>query len=169
MPIDRSVLSRNVCPAPAASAAWPSLSTSVHFAGFAAVVESRLADQLDLDRALEALDGAHQHVLGVIVGRWPGVRRHQIRPLPRAHGQRVVDEQPATRRVPGRRHHVRARHIGTRGGHVDAVRAEPEGPCPAVQEVRRTRSASRKRARHSQSTEPSGATSAPVWQFDRKA
>ena len=44
----------------------------------AAVVEDRLADQLDLDAAFEALDRAHEHVVGVVVGRRPGVRRDHV-------------------------------------------------------------------------------------------
>ena len=46
--------------APEASAEWPASSTSVHAAGFTAVVEGRFADQFDLDGALETLDGAHE-------------------------------------------------------------------------------------------------------------
>ena len=39
-----------------------------------AVVEGRLADQIDLDGALQAADRAHQQVIGVVVGGRPGVR-----------------------------------------------------------------------------------------------
>ena len=38
-------------------------------AGVAAVVEARRADQLDRDLALDALDRAHEQVVGVVVGR----------------------------------------------------------------------------------------------------
>ena len=41
----------------------------------APVVEDGLADELDLDVSLEALDGADEHVVGVVVGRRPRVRR----------------------------------------------------------------------------------------------
>ena len=41
-------------PAPVASATWRSSPTSVHSAGVAAVVEHRLADELDLDAAVDA-------------------------------------------------------------------------------------------------------------------
>ena len=63
----------------------------------AAVVEHRLADQLDLDLALDALDGAHQHVVGVVVGRRPGVRRDRVLAAARPHGQRVAHDDPAAR------------------------------------------------------------------------
>ena len=43
----------------------------------AAVIEHGLADQLDLDPAVEAQDRAHQHVVAVLVGRRPGVGRDQ--------------------------------------------------------------------------------------------
>ena len=111
-----------------------------------AVVERRLADQLDLDRALEALDRAHQHVVGVVVGRRPGVRRDRVRALPGPHRQGVVDQHPATRGVPRRRHHVGAGHVGAGGRHVDAVRAEPERAGATVEQVAEARWASRRRA-----------------------
>ena len=44
-----------------------------------AVVEHRLADQLDLDLAVDALGRPDQHVVGVVVGRRPGVRRDRVR------------------------------------------------------------------------------------------
>ena len=43
-----------------------------------AVVEGRLADEIHLDRPLQAADGPHEEVLGVVVGRRPGVRRHRV-------------------------------------------------------------------------------------------
>ena len=44
-------------------------STGVHARRHAPVVEARRADQLDRHLALHALDGAHQQVVGVVVGR----------------------------------------------------------------------------------------------------
>ena len=44
----------------------------------AAVVERRLADELDLDAALEAFDRSNEHVVGVVVGRRPRVRRDRV-------------------------------------------------------------------------------------------
>ena len=77
-----------------ASAACRSSSTSVQFGRRPAVVERRLADQLDLDRALQALDRAHQHVVGVVVGRRPGVRRDRVRR--RARGPIVSASRTST-------------------------------------------------------------------------
>ena len=51
----------------------------------ATVVEDRLADELDLDRALEAFDRAHEHVVGVVVGRRTRVRRDLVLVVPRPH------------------------------------------------------------------------------------
>ena len=92
-----------------------SSSTSVHSAGVAAVVERRLADELDLDLAVDALDGAHQHVVAVVVGRRPRVRRDRVLVLARPHRQRVAHDDPAGRRLPGRHEHVGARLVAARG------------------------------------------------------
>ena len=78
IPSARSVGRRMVWPAPVASAACRLPSTSVHSAGRAAVVEDRLADELDLDAPVEALDGAHEQVVGVVVGGRAGVRRDLV-------------------------------------------------------------------------------------------
>ncbi len=54
----------------------------------AAVVEHGLADQLDLDVSLQALDRANEHVVGVVVRRRACVRRDLVLVVPRPHGQR---------------------------------------------------------------------------------
>ena len=67
--------------------------------GVPSVVEHRLADQLDLHRALEALDRAHQHVVGVVVGRRARVRGLD-RVLASCHGpmvSAVAHDDPAGR------------------------------------------------------------------------
>ena len=64
---------------------------SVQSASGAAVVESGLAHELDLDAAVDALDGAHQHVVAVLVGGWAGVRGDRVLAAPRSHRQRVVN------------------------------------------------------------------------------
>ena len=51
----------------------------------AAVVEGGLTDELDLDRALEALDRAYEHMVGVVVCRWTGVRRDRVLVVARPH------------------------------------------------------------------------------------
>ena len=70
--------------------------------GRAPVVEDRLADQLDLDLAVEAEHRAHEHVVAVVVGRRPRVRRDHVLAVLRAHRQRVAHEDPAGGRLPGR-------------------------------------------------------------------
>ncbi len=47
------------------------------------VVERRLAHELDLDVAVEALDRAHEQVIGVVVCGRPGVRRDLVLVVPR--------------------------------------------------------------------------------------
>ena len=88
-----------------------------------AVVERRLADQLDLDGAVQAADGTHQQVIGVVVGRRPGVRGDLVLALPRTHGQGVADLDPARRRLPRRREDVRPGLVHPRGRVVDPERA----------------------------------------------
>jgi hypothetical protein len=51
--------------------------------GLTAVPEHRLADELDLDATLEALDGADQHVVCVVVGRRARVRCDLVLVIPR--------------------------------------------------------------------------------------
>jgi hypothetical protein len=80
----------------------------------AALVEHRLAHELDLHGALDALHGPHEHVLGVVVGGWPRVRCDHVlavaRPIvsaPRTRDPRLVppamprDETVCLRRPPG--------------------------------------------------------------------
>ena len=70
IPIRRSEVSRIVVVAVARPPRrFQSSPTISHSAGRAPVVEHRLADGLDLHLALRALDGPHEHVVGVVVGR----------------------------------------------------------------------------------------------------
>src|SRR5262249_30308972 len=66
---------------------------------FRPVVEDRLADELDLHRAVDDFDRADEQVLGVGIGRRPRVRRDRVRTLAMRDGQGVVDHQPAGRCV----------------------------------------------------------------------
>ena len=68
------------------------------FRRHAAVVEARLADELDLDPAFEAEDRSHQQMVGVGVGGRPGVRCDLVLVIPGADRQRVADKNPAGRR-----------------------------------------------------------------------
>jgi hypothetical protein len=103
--------------------------------GLAAVPEGRLADDLDLDVALEALDRPHQHVVCVIVGGRPRVRGDLVLVIPWPDGQRVTDLNPPGRRLPGRQEDVRARLIRTRRRMVEPKRREAEEACLAVEEA----------------------------------
>ena len=104
----------------------------------APVVEDRFARQLDLDLTLQAHRDAHQQVLGVLVGRRPRVRRHQILAAARADRQCVAHDHPACRGRPGRQQRVRTRLVEARRRHVD-----PERP-----EAKRARLAVEQRAEH---------------------
>ena len=117
-----------------------------------AVVERRLADQLDLDGSFQAADGAHQHVVGVVVGRRPGVRGDRVLPLPRAHGQRVPDQDPAGRRLPRGGHDVRAGLVRPRGRMAHPERPEPEVAGLPVEQ--RAEHAGRVEARDAQPADP---------------
>ena len=101
----------------------------------AAVVEQRLADQLHLDPAVDALDRSHQHVLGVVVGGWPGVRCDGVLMAARAHRQGIAHDHPAVRCLPGGDQHIRTRLVGAGGGVLDAERAKPEGSGAAVDQA----------------------------------
>ena len=116
--------------------------------GHAPVVEHGLADQLHLHMAVDALDGAHEHVLGVVVGRRPGVRGDLVGMVARPHGQRVANDRPAARHLPGRDHHVGAGLVGAGGRMVDAERAEPEHARLAVEQA--AEDTGRVEARHAQ-------------------
>ena len=101
----------------------------------AAVVEHRLADELDLDVALDALDGAHEQVLGVVVRRRTRVRRDRVLLVPRAESQRIPHDDPARGHLPGRDEHVRSGLVRAGGRVVDAERPEPEHTGLAVEQA----------------------------------
>ena len=88
----------------------------------AAVVEGGLADKFDLDHAFEAEDRSHEHMIGVAVCGRPGVGCDFVLVIPGADRQRVVDNNPAGRRFPGRDQDVRARLVNPHCRMVD-----PEG------------------------------------------
>ena len=93
----------------------------------AAVVEDGLADELDLDAAVDALDRANEHVVGVVIGRRTRMRRDLILVIPRPDRERVANDDPARRRLPRRLEDVRARLVRTGGGMVDRKGTEAEG------------------------------------------
>ena len=114
----------------------------------AAVVEDGLADQLDLDPAVEAQDRAHQHVVAVVVGRRPGVGRDRVLTAPRPHGEGVAHEDPPGRRLPGRQQGVGPRLVPHVRRVVDAERPEPERAGSTVEQ--RAEHARRVEARNAQ-------------------
>ena len=63
--------------------------------GRTAVVERRLADELELYAAVHAFDCPHEHVLGVVVRRRTRMRRDRILVVGRPHRQRVSNDDPA--------------------------------------------------------------------------
>jgi hypothetical protein len=78
----------------------------------APVVEHRLAYRLDLDLALDALDQAHEHVIGVVVGGRAGVRGLvRVLVVPRADREAVAHDDPAGRAHPGGLDDHRAGHV----------------------------------------------------------
>src|SRR5215469_18786135 len=90
-----------------------------------AVVKGGLADELDLHLAFKAEDRSHEQMVSVVIGGRPGVRCDLVLVIPGADRQRVADENPAGRRLPGRGQNVCARLVDSRRGMVD-----PEGPEP---------------------------------------
>ena len=114
----------------------------------APVVEDRLAHQLDLDIALQAHDGAHQHVIAVVVGGRPGVRRDLVLVVPWSHGQRIANQYPAHRRVPRREKGVGTGLVDAGCRDVDAEGAQPEAAGLTVEE--RAEHAWRVEARHAE-------------------
>ena len=100
----------------------------------AAVVEHRLADELDLHDPAEAAGGAHEQVLAVVVRRRAGVGRHRVLAAPRAHDERLAHLEPPGRHLPRRDEHVRAGLVDPLGRHVDAERREAEVARLAVEQ-----------------------------------
>ena len=112
------------------------------------VVEDRLADELDLDVAVDALRGPHEDVLGVVVGWGPRVRRHRIRSTSRSDRQRVPDDDPARWRLPRGHQDVGPGFVDPLGRDVDAERAEAERAGFAVEQA--AKDAGRVEPRHAQ-------------------
>jgi hypothetical protein len=96
-------------------------------AALPAVVERRLAFELDVDEPVQATDGSQQHPVGGVIGRRPVVL---VRPPglvpPRPDQQHVADHGPAAGRGPRRLEHHRARQVPSSGRHGDVGRPQPE-------------------------------------------
>ena len=113
-----------------------------------AVVEVRLADELDLDIPVQAQDGANEHVVGVVVHGRAGVRRDQVLAVLGAHGQGVAHQHPAGGRLPRGAEDVRPRLVDAGRGHVDPERPHPERAGLAIEQG--AEHAGRVEARHAQ-------------------
>jgi hypothetical protein len=114
----------------------------------AAVIEHRIADQLHLDRTVQAQHRADEQVVAVLVGGRARVRGDLVLAATRTHGQRVADQDPAARRLPRRHQAVRARLIHPRGRHVDPERPEAKPARLTVEQV--AEDARRVKPRHAQ-------------------
>ena len=123
-------------PSTASSACWASSSDRLPPRHRRPVVEHRLADHLDLHLPLDALDHAHQQVIGVVVGRRARVAGALLVVVPLTDRQRIDHANPALRRHPRRLDHVRARQVAPAGRHVDPVGPDPEAPGPAIEHRR---------------------------------
>jgi hypothetical protein len=58
----------------------------------AAVIERRLADEVDLHHPVDARGRPHEGVVGILVGGWAGVGRDGIFAAARPHRQGVTDD-----------------------------------------------------------------------------
>ncbi len=98
--------------------------------GRRAVVEHRLAHHLHLDLTLDALDQAHEEVVGVVVRRRARVAGAVLVVVPLPDRQRVDHPQPSLRRHPRGLDRVRSRDVAPAGGDVDPV--GPHAPAPGA-------------------------------------
>ena len=119
----------------------------------APVVEDGLTDQLDLDVAVDAAHRAHEQVLGVLVGGRSRVRRDRVLGAARSHRERVADDHPAARGVPGRLEHVGPGLVAPAGGDVHAERRDAEVAGLAIEQ--RAEHARGVEARDAQPPDPS--------------
>ena len=117
--------------------------------GQPAVVEGRLAIELDLRRALHALDQPQQHVVGVVVGRRAPVA---VRPFllvaPGADAESVAHDHPAHARLPARLQHHRPGDVAPRRGNPDVGGADAKAARVTVEN--RAEHAGRVHARQTQ-------------------
>ena len=135
----------------------------------APVVEHGLADELDLHAAVDAADGAHEEVPGVLVGGRPGVRGDHVVVPAGAQDEGVAHDRPAGLRVP-RRDDACSCPARSDARRAPGARTGASRKLPASRSSRLPNTLGEsKRGAQSQSIDPSGATSAPVWQSERNA
>jgi hypothetical protein len=98
-----------------------------------AIVEDRLADHLDVDLALDALDHPQQDVLGLVVGRGTAVGLEVVLRPPVADREEVADHDPAGPRHPGGLEDVGARLVAAAHRGPEAWGADSPEAGAAVQ------------------------------------
>ena len=103
-------------------------------AGNAPIVERGLADEIDLHTAVDAFGGPHERVIGVLVGWRSRVRCNRVLATARSHRERVADDHPARRGLPGSDKRVGPGLIDPVTGNVDPEWAEPEAARAAVEQ-----------------------------------
>ena len=102
-----------------------------------AVVEARLALELQLDHPLRAARRADEGVVGFPVGRGAALAVGALgRVVPGADCQRVTDDQPARAHLPGGLDDHAARQVAARGRHLRVGGAEAEAARAAVEHRR---------------------------------
>jgi len=102
------------------------------------------------------------------VRRWPGVGCHRVLRVRRAHDQCIGHGHPTRPGTPRGLHDIRSRQIGRALGWSIPYGANRK--LPACRSRRLAKMLGESNAgTQSQSTVPSGAISAPVWQWDRNA
>ncbi len=100
-----------------------------------AVLEDRLAVEVELHLAVHAPHEPHEDVLGVVVGRRAPVRRgSRLLAVPRPDEERIAHDHPAAPRPPARLEHHRAREVAAGGGHIEAVGRQAEQAGAAVED-----------------------------------
>ena len=92
----------------------------------AAIIQRWFAYEVDLDLAVQAGDGAHEDVLGVLVAGRAGVGSDRVLTGPRPHDECVAGHRPAGGGTPRCHQRVGARLIGPGAGHVDPERGQPK-------------------------------------------
>ena len=100
----------------------------------ATVVKRRLAHEVYLDFAVQTGDGAHEHVLSVLVAGRAGVWGDRVLARPRPHYECIAGHRPAGGSTPRGHQRVGAGLIGPGARHVDPERGQPKRPRPAVQQ-----------------------------------
>ena len=134
----------------------------------AAVVERRLAVELEIDEAVEAAEGAQQDVLGDAVARCADVPMRAVLVLPGADQEHVAHLEPAGRRAPCRFQDHGARQVAAAGRTIRSSGPARNRPACRSRIAAKTLGPSTFGS-DSHSTFPLGATSAQTSQSESSA